>query len=80
MITETPELADALRPLRTRLGTAAPTLSELVMRGARAHLAEIEARDRADKNALATFVDRMRSAPAPDLDEAQRIRHAGRQP
>ncbi|MEA2494441.1 MAG: hypothetical protein QOJ29_2352 [Thermoleophilaceae bacterium] len=80
MITETPELAEALRPLRSRLGSDAPTLSELVMRGARAHLAEIEARERADTNSLATFVDRMRSAADPDLDEAHRIRHASRQP
>lgn len=77
-ITETPELAAALEPLRERLGASTPSLSELVRRGAEAELREIEARDRARARALETFVDRLSAGPEPDLDEAQRIRHAAR--
>jgi hypothetical protein len=79
-ITETPALAAALEPLRERLGAGAPTLSELVLRGAEATLRELEAQDRARAHARATFVDRLRDAPQPDLDEIHRIRHAVRTP
>lgn len=79
-ITETPALAAALEPLRKRLGAETPTLAELVMRGAEAKLRELEARDRAHEQALATFVDRLCEGPQPDLDEIDRIRHAGRHP
>lgn len=79
-ITETPVLAAALEPLRERLGTDAPTLAELVLRGAEAKLRELEAQDRAQARALESFADRLRAGPAPDLDEVHRIRHAGRRP
>jgi len=79
-ITETPALTAALEPLRKRLGTDAPTLAELVLRGAEAKLRELEAQDRAQARALETFVDRLRAGPAPDLDEVHRIRHASRHP
>jgi hypothetical protein len=77
-ITETPALAAALEPLRTRLGAQAPTLAELVLRGAEAKLRELEAQDRAHAHALETFVDRLCAGPEPDLDEVRRIRHASR--
>lgn len=79
-ITETPALAAALAPLRERLGADAPTLTELVLRGAQATLRELDARDRASADALATFVDRLRAAEQPDLAEGERIRRASRQP
>lgn len=79
-ITETPELAAALAPLRSRLGAHTPPLSELVLRGAEAKLRELEARDRADTQALATFVKRLCAGPEPDLEEAHRIRHSSRRP
>jgi hypothetical protein len=79
-ITETPALAAALEPLRARLGEQAPTLAELVLRGAEAKLRELEAQDRADARALETFVSRLCAGPQPDLDETRRIRHAGRRP
>ncbi len=62
------------------MGAEAPTLAELVMRGAEAKLRELEAGDRARAHALETFVDRMRAGPDPDLDEAERIRRSSRQP
>ena len=77
-ITETPELAAALRPLRARLGAAAPTLAELVLRGAEATLRELDAQDRSRAHARETFVDRLRAAPPADLEEIRRIRHATR--
>jgi hypothetical protein len=79
-ITETPALAAALEPLRARLGANAPTLTELVMRGAEAKLRELEAQDRASAHALETFVDRLCAGPEPDLQEVGRIRHASRYP
>jgi hypothetical protein len=79
-ITETPALAAALEPLRERLGAQAPTLGELVMRGAEAKLRELEAQDRAQAQALGTFVSRLCAGPQPDLDEVRRIRQAVRQP
>ena len=79
-ITETPALAAALEPLRARLGDDAPTLSELVLRGAESTLRELEARDRARTHALETFVDRLRAEPQPDLDEIHGIRHSTRDP
>ena len=79
-ITETPALAAVLKPLRERMGEGTPSLSELVRKGAESTLLEIEAKDRANAIALETFVDRMREAPQPDLDEVHRIRHASRQP
>jgi predicted DNA-binding transcriptional regulator YafY len=77
-ITETPALAAALQPLRERLGGDAPTLSELVLRGAEATLRELDARDRARAQARTTFVERLREASEPDLDEVRRVRHAVR--
>jgi hypothetical protein len=79
-ITETPALAAALEPLRARLGANAPTLAELVLRGAQAKLRELEAQDRAHAQALETFVDRLCAGPEPDLDEVRGIRHASRHP
>lgn len=79
-ITETPALAAALEPLRARLGADAPTLAELVLRGAEAKLRELEAQDRAHAQALETFVSRLCAGPQPDLDEVRRIRHADRHP
>lgn len=79
-ITETPALAAALEPLRVRLGADAPTLAQLVLRGAEATLRELEAQDRAQAQALGTFVDRLCAGPAPDLDEVHHIRHANRHP
>ncbi len=79
-ITETPALAAALRPLRERLGADAPTLAELVLRGAEAQLRELEAQDRAQARGLQTFAERLRAGPAPDLHEVHRIRHASRHP
>jgi hypothetical protein len=79
-ITETPALAAALAPLRERLGAQAPTLGELVLRGAEAKLRELEAQDRAHAQALGTFMDRLCGAAPPDLDEVRRIRHASRHP
>ncbi len=79
-ITETPALAAALGPLRARLGPNAPTLAELVVRGAEAKLRELEAQDRAHAHALQTFVDRLCAGPQPDLEEIGRIRRAGRYP
>ena len=77
-ITETPELADVLRPLRERLGDDMPTLAELVRRGALAELRTLDARERARGVALASFVDRLRAAPAPNLEEVEAIRRATR--
>jgi hypothetical protein len=77
-ITKTPALAAALEPLRRRLGPHAPTLAELVMRGAEAKLRELEAQDRADARALDTFMDRLCAGQQPGLDEIGRIRHASR--
>lgn len=79
-ITETPALAAVLEPLRQRLGARAPTLTQLVARGAEVTLREVEARDRAQTLALEMFVDRLTSAAAPDLDEVLSIRHASRVP
>lgn len=79
-ITETPALAAALDPLRERLGAEVPTLAELVLRGAEAKLRELEAQDRAQTQALATFVSRLCAGRQPDLDESRRIRHATRMP
>ena len=79
-ITETPALAAALEPLRARLGARAPTLTELVLRGAEATLRELEAQDRARAHARETFVERLRAAPEPDLDEVRSIRRATRRP
>jgi hypothetical protein len=79
-ITETPALAAVLGPLRARLGADAPTLAELVARGAEATLRELDAQDRARSHARETFVDRLRAAPPADLDEVRRIRHARRRP
>ena len=79
-ITETPALAAALEPLRARLGADAPTLAELVMRGAEAKLRELKAQDRARAHALETFVDRLCAGPEPDLEEVDRIRRASRHP
>lgn len=79
-ITETPALAAVLEPLRARLGPNAPTLAELVVRGAEATLRELDAQDRAIGHARATFVERLRTGPAPDLGEVHRIRRATRQP
>jgi hypothetical protein len=79
-ITETPALAAALEPLRARLGTATPTLAELVMRGAEVKLRELEAQDRANAQGLSTFVNRLCAGPQPDLREVDRIRHTGRHP
>ena len=79
-ITETPELADVLRPLRERLGNEMPTLGELVRRGAVAELRALDARERARGAGLASFVDRLHAAPTPDLAEIDAIRHATRQP
>jgi hypothetical protein len=69
-----------LEPLRTRLGEDAPTLADLVRRGAEVTLSELEARDRADAVALETFVDRLSDGPRPDLNEIGRIRHSIRRP
>lgn len=79
-ITETPALAAVLEPLRRRLGAGAPTLTELVVRGAEVTLREVEARDRARRRALETFVGRLAAGPAPDLAEVDAIRRAGRTP
>jgi hypothetical protein len=79
-ITETPALAAALAPSRERPGADAPTLAELVLRGAEATLGELEAQDRANARTLETFVDRLSDGPEPDLDEIHGIRHATRQP
>ncbi len=79
-ITGTPALAAALEPLRARLGADAPTLAELVLRGAEAKLRELEAQDRAHAQALETFVDRLCAGPEPDLEEVGRIRHLNRHP
>ena len=62
------------------MGADAPTLAELVARGAEAKLRELEAQDRAQAHALRTFVDRLVDGPEPDLDEIAAIRHATRQP
>lgn len=69
-----------LDPLRRRLGVHAPTLAELVARGAEVTLREVEARERARDRALATFVDRLTAAPEPDLEAIDAIRHASRLP
>ena len=69
-----------LEPLRRRLGSDAPTLSELVVRGAEVTLREVEARDRVRRRALETFVDRMIAAPPPDLEEISAIRRTSRMP
>jgi len=79
-ITETPQLADVLDPLRERLGDQMPPLGELVRRGALAELRSLEARDRAQQAGLASFVDRLKAASAPDLGEADAIRRAQRKP
>ncbi|MGI8730971.1 MAG: hypothetical protein ACR2LK_13495 [Solirubrobacteraceae bacterium] len=79
-ITETPDVAAALEPLRRALGADAPTLAELVVRGAEAKLRELEAQGRARTDSLSTFVDRMAAAPPPALDEVARIRHVARHP
>jgi hypothetical protein len=77
-ITETPALAAVLANLRERLGADAPSLAELVARGAEATMRELDARDQARQRRLSTFVERLRAAPAPDLAEADRIRRSSR--
>lgn len=79
-ITETPALAAALEPLRKRLGADAPSLAELVLRGAESKLRELEARERAGERALSTFVNRLCAGPEPDLQEIGEIRRSSRQP
>jgi hypothetical protein len=79
-ITETPALAEVLEPLRARLGPKAPTLGELVRRGAEVTLRELDAHERARAQARESFIDRLRAGPPPDLDEVHRIRHATRRP
>jgi hypothetical protein len=79
-ITETPALTAVLEPLRRRLGARAPSLAELVRRGAESTLRELDAQDRAQQRAWASFVDRLGEGPPPDLDEARSIRHADRRP
>lgn len=79
-ITETPALAAVLEQLRRRLGDRAPSLAELVRRGAESTLRELDARERARGRALASFVDRLCAGPEPDLDEVHTIRHTGRRP
>jgi len=79
-ITETPALAAVLEPLRRRLGSDTPSLAELVARGARSALRELEARDRARAASLDTFVERLRKSGQPDFDEVRAIRHTTRQP
>lgn len=79
-ITETPALRAVLDPLRERLGAEAPTLAELVRRGAEFTLRELDARERARARSLETFVDRLRSGPEPDLEEFAAIRHVDRRP
>lgn len=79
-ITETPALAVVLEPLRKRLGDGAPTLGELVRRGAEVTLRELDAQDRARAHRLETFIDRLHAGPPPDVDEVHRIRHATRHP
>ncbi|MGL4744101.1 MAG: hypothetical protein ACRCXL_06885 [Dermatophilaceae bacterium] len=79
-MTETPTVAAALEPLRQRLGDETPTLGELIVRGAQAMLRELDARDRAREQSLATFVDRLVAGPEPDLDEVHAIRHHSRHP
>ncbi len=79
-ITETPELAAVLEPLRQRLGTQAPSLAELVRRGAQAQLEELAAQDRARAAVLGSFVDRLVAGDPPDLAEAERIRRTQRMP
>ena len=79
-ITETPELAAVLGPLRERMGKDVPPLSELLLRGAELKLREVEAQERARQERLATFVERMRAGPPPDLEEFHRIRHHSREP
>jgi hypothetical protein len=69
-----------LKPLRDRLGADAPTLAELVLRGADAHLRELEAQDRRRAKSLQTFVDRLCAGPPPDLAEFDRVRRATRHP
>ncbi|MGL5829026.1 MAG: hypothetical protein ACRC0L_05590 [Angustibacter sp.] len=71
-------MATVLDPLRQRLGDSAPSLSDLVVAGARAMLAELEARDRARGRALGTFVARLSAGPPPDVEEVTAIRRAGR--
>jgi len=77
-ITETPELAAVLDPLRQRMGKDTPPLSELLLRGAELKLREVEAQERARKVRLGSFMDRMQAGPEPDLDEVHRIRHTHR--
>jgi hypothetical protein len=79
-ITETPAVRAALEPLRQRLGSDAPTLTELVVRGAEVTLRELEAKDRARARSLETFVERMRSAAEPDFAEIEAIRRSSRRP
>lgn len=79
-ITETPDLAAVLEPLRQRMGEDMPSLSELLRSGAEAKLRVIEAQERARKARLATFMERMAAAPPPDLEELHRIRHHSREP
>jgi len=79
-ITETPELAAVLEPLRRRMGKDTPPLAELLLRGAELKLREVEAQERARKARLATFVERLSAAPPPDLEEFHRIRHHSREP
>ncbi|MGL5819911.1 MAG: hypothetical protein ACRCYR_20315 [Phycicoccus sp.] len=43
-------------------------------------LRELDARDRARTQSLATFVDRLSAGPEPDLDEFHAIRHHRRHP
>ena len=73
-------MAAALKPLRDRLGAGTPGLAELIVRGAEAMVRELEAKDRAREQALATFVDRLQDGPQPDDDEIRRIRHTDRRP
>lgn len=73
-------MAAALEPLRARLGADAPSLAELVKRGAEALVRELEAQDRGRSQTRATFVERMRAAGPPDVEEIDRIRHAARRP
>lgn len=79
-ITETPAVAAVLGPLRDRLGDRAPTLAELVVRGAESTLRELDAAERARHRSLETFVQRLGDGPEPDLEEARAIRRSSRRP
>lgn len=74
-------MAAALSALETRLGERAPSLEDLVVRGAAATLRELDAGHRDRDDTLETLVDRLRGVePDPGHDGSRPTGYADPRP